>query len=124
MKRTLYLLAVLGMVAVLVLSGCAKKEAPPVPAPAPKPAPAPAPKPAPAPAPKPAPAPAPKPTQPPDRAEPKLTDLEQEVLDWTEDVIKSIRAGEVAAIIRMNKAGFTVELGEHIKETKIVSARL
>ena len=51
---------------------------------------------------------------------PKLFDSKKEFLDLAEEVIQAIKAGEVTAIIQLNGAGFTVELGRHIKETQIV----
>ncbi len=65
-----------------------------------------------------------EPIQSPHRQELKLSFLEKELLDWAEEVIKSMKAGEVPGIIRTRKYGFTVELGEHIKETQIVLGRM
>ena len=45
---------------------------------------------------------------------------EKETFEWTIEVIEAIRDGEVDGIVRINKKGFCVEIGEHIKETQIV----
>jgi len=44
---------------------------------------------------------------------------EKETFAWTIEVIEAIRDGEVDGIIRINKKGFSVEIGEHIKETQV-----
>ena len=41
-------------------------------------------------------------------------------LDWAKEVLEAIGDREVHGTIRMNKNGFTVEIGEHIKETQII----
>jgi len=43
-------------------------------------------------------------------------------LDWGQEVIQAIKDGEIHGIIRITQNGFTVEIGEHIKETQIVVA--
>jgi hypothetical protein len=45
---------------------------------------------------------------------------EKETFEWTLEVIEAIRDGEVDGVIRINKKGFSIEIGEHIKETQIV----
>lgn len=45
---------------------------------------------------------------------------EKETFEWTIEVIEAIRDGEVDGIIRINKKGFYVEIGKHIKKTQIV----
>ena len=42
------------------------------------------------------------------------------VINWAQEVIEAIKDGEVHGIIRMNKKGFTVEIGDHIKKTQII----
>jgi hypothetical protein len=45
---------------------------------------------------------------------------EKETYEWTLEVIEAIRDGEISGIIRMNKDGFCVEIGTHVKQTQIV----
>lgn len=52
-----------------------------------------------------------------------LTKSELKLLDWTKEVMDAIETGEIPAIVRTQKGGFTVELGKHIKETQIVVGR-
>lgn len=42
-------------------------------------------------------------------------------IDWALEVIEAIRDGDVSGIIRLNKNGYTVEIGNHIKETRVIS---
>lgn len=42
-------------------------------------------------------------------------------IDWALEVIEAIRDGDVFGIIRLNKYGYTVEIGNHIKETQVIS---
>lgn len=49
-----------------------------------------------------------------------FTEPEKGTLDWAQEVIEAIREGEVQGIIRIKKNGFTVEIGEHVKETQIM----
>lgn len=42
-------------------------------------------------------------------------------IDWALEVIEAIRDGDVFGIIRLNKNGYTVEIGDHIKETQVIS---
>jgi hypothetical protein len=41
-------------------------------------------------------------------------------LDWAKEVLEAIGDGEVHGTVRTSKNGFTVEIGEHIKETQII----
>lgn len=45
---------------------------------------------------------------------------EKETFAWALEVIEAIRNGEIEGIIRINKKGFVVEIGEHVRETQIV----
>jgi len=45
---------------------------------------------------------------------------EKETFAWALEVIEAIRDGEVDGIIRINKGGFNVEIGEHVRETQVV----
>ena len=45
---------------------------------------------------------------------------EKETYEWVQEVVEAIRDGEIHGIIRMNKDGFSVEIGEHVKETQVV----
>ncbi len=45
---------------------------------------------------------------------------EKETFTWALEVIEAIRDGEVDGIIRINKGGFSVEIGEHVRVTQIV----
>ena len=45
----------------------------------------------------------------------------KEAIDWALAVIQAVKDGEVYGIIRLNKNGYTVEIGDHIKETQVVS---
>lgn len=42
-------------------------------------------------------------------------------IEWALEVIQAIKDGEVYGIIRLNKSGYTVEIGDHIKETQVIS---
>ncbi len=55
--------------------------------------------------------------------EPKLSVHEKELLDLFQEILRSIENGEITAIITTKRDGFTVELGEHIKETMIILGR-
>ena len=55
--------------------------------------------------------------------EPKLSVHERELLDLFQEILQSIKKGEITAIITTKRDGFIVELGEHIKETMIVLGR-
>jgi len=45
---------------------------------------------------------------------------EKETFAWALEVIEAIRDGEVDGIVKINKKGFSVEIGKHIKETQVV----
>ena len=45
---------------------------------------------------------------------------ENETFDWAHEVIDAIKNGEIDGIIRINGKGFSVEIGEHVKETQII----
>ena len=45
---------------------------------------------------------------------------EKETFSWALEVIEAIRDGEIDGIIRIDKGGFSVEIGEHVRETQIV----
>lgn len=45
--------------------------------------------------------------------------LEKETFAWALEVIEAIRDGEIEGIISINKKGFSVEIGKHVKETQI-----
>lgn len=45
----------------------------------------------------------------------------QGAINWAQEVIEAIKAGEIHGIIRLKKNGFEVEIGEHIKETQITT---
>ncbi len=42
-------------------------------------------------------------------------------IEWALEVIEAIRDGEVFGTIRLNKNGYTVEIGDHVKETRVIS---
>jgi len=42
-------------------------------------------------------------------------------IDWALEVLEAIRDGEIYGIIRLNKNGYMVEIGDHIKETQVIS---
>jgi hypothetical protein len=44
----------------------------------------------------------------------------KETFAWALEVIEAIRDGEVEGIFRFEKNGFSVEIGEHVKETQII----
>jgi len=46
---------------------------------------------------------------------------EKEIFNWAQEVIEAIRGGEIEGIIRLNKDGFCVEIGDHVKKTEIIS---
>ena len=50
-----------------------------------------------------------------------FTDPHKETLDWAEDVIQAIKNDEICARITINKSGFSVEIGDHIKRTEVLS---
>ena len=45
---------------------------------------------------------------------------EKETFTWALEVVEAVRDGEVDGIIRINKKGFSVEIGKHVKETQVV----
>jgi len=45
---------------------------------------------------------------------------EKETFAWALEVIEAIRDGEIEGIIRINKGGFSVEIGKHVRETQVV----
>jgi hypothetical protein len=45
---------------------------------------------------------------------------ENDTFDWAHEVLEAVRNGEVHGVIKVSGTGFSVELGEHIKETQIV----
>ena len=45
---------------------------------------------------------------------------EKETFTWALEVIEAIRDGEIEGIIRINKKGFSVEIGKHVRETQVV----
>jgi len=49
-----------------------------------------------------------------------FSEPERGALDWAQEVLEAIRDGEIHGAIRMSRNGFTVEIGEHVKETQIV----
>ena len=48
---------------------------------------------------------------------------EKETFAWALEVIEAIRDGEIEGIIRINKKGFSVEIGKHVKETQVMLER-
>lgn len=44
---------------------------------------------------------------------------ENETFDWAHEVLNAITDGEIYGIVKVNKNGFNVEIGENIKETQI-----
>lgn len=44
---------------------------------------------------------------------------ENETFDWAHEVLDAINNHEIFGIIRINKNGFNVEIGKHLKETRI-----
>jgi hypothetical protein len=51
-----------------------------------------------------------------------LSKPENETFDWAHEVIDAIKNGEIDGILRINGKGFSVEIGEHVKETHIIFA--
>lgn len=51
-----------------------------------------------------------------------LSKPENETFDWAHEVIDAIKNGEIDGILRINGKGFSVEIGEHVKETQIIFA--
>ena len=49
-----------------------------------------------------------------------LTGPEKGIFAWAREVLDSIEIDEVQGIIQTTRSGFTVEIGEHIKQTQIV----
>lgn len=45
---------------------------------------------------------------------------ENETFDWTHEVLDAIKDGEIYGFIKINRNGFNVEIGEHVKETQII----
>ena len=45
---------------------------------------------------------------------------EKETFTWALEVIEAIRDGEIDGIIRINKKGFCVRIGEYVKETQVM----
>lgn len=50
-----------------------------------------------------------------------FADPHKETLDWAEDVILAIKNDEICAKITINKSGFSVEIGDQIKRTEVLS---
>ena len=48
---------------------------------------------------------------------------EKETFTWAQEVVEAIRDGEIDGIIRINKKGFSVEIGKHVKETEVILKR-
>jgi hypothetical protein len=48
---------------------------------------------------------------------------ETETFAWALEVIEAIRDGEIDGIIRINKKGFSVEIGKHVRETQVMLER-
>lgn len=47
---------------------------------------------------------------------------EDETFDWAHSVLEAIRNAEIHGVIRVSGNGFSVEIGEHVKETQIIFA--
>ena len=47
---------------------------------------------------------------------------ENETIDWAHEVLDAIKNREIHGTIRISENGFSVEIGEHVKETQIVFA--
>jgi hypothetical protein len=45
---------------------------------------------------------------------------ENETFDWTHEVLDAIKEGEIYGFFKINRNGFSVEIGEHVKETQII----
>jgi hypothetical protein len=45
---------------------------------------------------------------------------QNETFGWAHEVLDAIKDGEIYGLIKVNKNGFNVEIGEHVKETQIV----
>jgi hypothetical protein len=45
---------------------------------------------------------------------------ENETFDWAHDVLNAITAGEIHGRVKVSKNGFSVDIGEQIKETEII----
>lgn len=45
---------------------------------------------------------------------------ENETFDWACEVLEAIRDREIDGVIRVSGNGFSVEIGEHVKETQII----
>ncbi len=43
-------------------------------------------------------------------------------IEWALEVIAAIRYGEIYGIIKLNKNGFMVEIGNHVKETQLITS--
>lgn len=48
---------------------------------------------------------------------------DSETFDWAHEVLEAIRDGEIHGVITVNKTGFNVEIGEHVKNTKVIFER-
>lgn len=44
---------------------------------------------------------------------------ENETFKWTREVIDAIKDGEIFGILKITGTGFSVEIGDHVKETRI-----
>jgi len=45
---------------------------------------------------------------------------ENEAIGWGHEVLDAIKGGEIYGVITLSGNGFSVEIGEHVKETKII----
>lgn len=45
---------------------------------------------------------------------------DNETFKWAHEVLDAIKDGEIYGLIRVSRNGFSVEIGEHIKETQII----
>lgn len=60
------------------------------------------------------------PIQPPEREVVKLSKAKRQLLDCLVETVEAVKAGEIPAIVYSKNGEYTVKLGRHIKETKIV----
>ena len=49
---------------------------------------------------------------------------ESETFEWAHDVLNAIRDGEIDGIVKVDGNGFSVEIGEHVKQTQIVFTKI
>jgi hypothetical protein len=50
----------------------------------------------------------------------KLSKAKRQLLDCLVETVEAVKAGEIPAIVYSENGEYTVKLGRHIKETKIV----